>query len=395
MKIKNYLLNFGPQHPAAHGVLRMVLELQGEQLYFNPLKVVLCSNTYIHTSKRYTGKKPVIQAASKAFSEEITAYSSQKTFPGLLSANSPGTSKSSNDYSSFQTRASYPKGLSSRPESIKDKLPENAQPTNGVQFSPFKRNSEDTPKLPYDPNQIIEETLTEELRNKLTSSAIKYPNMKWFGEKFSRTTNDVVHIPQNEGEGPNDVLVAVNLTRADKQTPLGKHVLTAIINVKKPDTTGIDTIKPTEQLQVEAFGYLTSQRSNNTRLDDIKVSGEFVPVHCIASTKKAITIGVEVPDFLGVVVPSEKKGGQYLRAFTELLVIDAADYKVCEASTEYMADPKIQGKLMDQYKKLIELKVPLRIYNTTETGTPKAPAKKSSKTNGTNNETNDETNDDI
>ena len=29
-EIRNYTMNFGPQHPAAHGVLRLVLELVGE-----------------------------------------------------------------------------------------------------------------------------------------------------------------------------------------------------------------------------------------------------------------------------------------------------------------------------------------------------------------------------
>jgi NADH-quinone oxidoreductase subunit D len=29
-QIKNFTLNFGPQHSAAHGVLRLVLEMNGE-----------------------------------------------------------------------------------------------------------------------------------------------------------------------------------------------------------------------------------------------------------------------------------------------------------------------------------------------------------------------------
>ena len=28
--VRNFTINFGPQHPAAHGVLRLVLELDGE-----------------------------------------------------------------------------------------------------------------------------------------------------------------------------------------------------------------------------------------------------------------------------------------------------------------------------------------------------------------------------
>src|SRR5690606_19490919 len=31
-EIRNYTMNFGPQHPAAHGVLRLILEMDGETI---------------------------------------------------------------------------------------------------------------------------------------------------------------------------------------------------------------------------------------------------------------------------------------------------------------------------------------------------------------------------
>lgn len=33
--VDNMILNFGPQHPAAHGVLRLILELEGEVGFFD------------------------------------------------------------------------------------------------------------------------------------------------------------------------------------------------------------------------------------------------------------------------------------------------------------------------------------------------------------------------
>ena len=32
IELQNYTLNFGPQHPAAHGVLRLVMEFDGETI---------------------------------------------------------------------------------------------------------------------------------------------------------------------------------------------------------------------------------------------------------------------------------------------------------------------------------------------------------------------------
>lgn len=58
-EIKNYTLNFGPQHPAAHGVLRLVLELEGE--------TVLRADPHIGLLHRATEKL----AESKPFNQSI------------------------------------------------------------------------------------------------------------------------------------------------------------------------------------------------------------------------------------------------------------------------------------------------------------------------------------
>lgn len=47
-KIKTFHLNFGPQHPSAHGVLRLILELSGE--------VVIKANPHIGLLHRGTEK---------------------------------------------------------------------------------------------------------------------------------------------------------------------------------------------------------------------------------------------------------------------------------------------------------------------------------------------------
>src|SRR6202165_2557986 len=58
-EIRNYTMNFGPQHPAAHGVLRLVLEMDGE--------VIQKADPHIGLLHRGTEKL----AESKPFNQSI------------------------------------------------------------------------------------------------------------------------------------------------------------------------------------------------------------------------------------------------------------------------------------------------------------------------------------
>ena len=48
VKIKPLTINFGPQHPAAHGVLRMVLEMDGEVIERVDPHIGLLPVSYTH-----------------------------------------------------------------------------------------------------------------------------------------------------------------------------------------------------------------------------------------------------------------------------------------------------------------------------------------------------------
>ena len=58
-KLKNLTLNFGPQHPAAHGVLRLVLTLEGE----------LIIKTDAHIGLLHRGTEKLIE--SKTFMQSL------------------------------------------------------------------------------------------------------------------------------------------------------------------------------------------------------------------------------------------------------------------------------------------------------------------------------------
>ena len=78
-KIKNLNLNFGPQHPAAHGVLRLILELDGE--------VVEKADPHIGLLHRGTEKlienKTYMQAVP--YFDSCLLYTSPSPRDGLLS----------------------------------------------------------------------------------------------------------------------------------------------------------------------------------------------------------------------------------------------------------------------------------------------------------------------
>jgi NADH-quinone oxidoreductase subunit D len=70
-EIRNYTLNFGPQHPAAHGVLRLVLELDGE--------VVQRADPHIGLLHRASEKL----AESRAFNQNI-GYMTRMDYMSML-----------------------------------------------------------------------------------------------------------------------------------------------------------------------------------------------------------------------------------------------------------------------------------------------------------------------
>ena len=60
--LRHFTVNFGPQHPAAHGVLRLILELNGEEILRTDVSVTLHSSASTPLYKRsiLTGPRPSV-----------------------------------------------------------------------------------------------------------------------------------------------------------------------------------------------------------------------------------------------------------------------------------------------------------------------------------------------
>jgi len=86
-EIQSYTMNFGPQHPAAHGVLRLVLEIEGE--------VIQKADPHVGLLHRATEKL----AESKPFNQSIgymdrLDYVSTKSCSAFRSPSARSTSAS-------------------------------------------------------------------------------------------------------------------------------------------------------------------------------------------------------------------------------------------------------------------------------------------------------------
>lgn len=82
-KIKNLTINFGPQHPAAHGVLRLVAYLDGE--------VVIKTDPHIGLLHRGTEKLIEYKTYAQSLPyfdrlDYVSMMSQDKHTPSLLSA---------------------------------------------------------------------------------------------------------------------------------------------------------------------------------------------------------------------------------------------------------------------------------------------------------------------
>ena len=59
-ELKNFTFNFGPQHPAAHGVLRLVVEVEGETvMHIDPhIGLLHRATEKLMESRKWSGMHP-------------------------------------------------------------------------------------------------------------------------------------------------------------------------------------------------------------------------------------------------------------------------------------------------------------------------------------------------
>jgi len=316
--------------------------------------------------KRFTGGKKAASETSKLIADNMS-HSPKPSIPKTNLSNSVPSSpvskekpipatKPVSDPSNNKSQVEFSKTFDSTKEKVINAHTsslitdnENAKPSAYKKTSPENINNSQE-KVADISNNSSNNNLKQVTEKKLVipEGIIKkgetYYNVKSEKKSIQHEISDTM----NKEVNFDNILVGVTLNNTnlpEERTPQQKHVNFGSIN---------------NQNHAEVFAYATSSaghskdkidhgKPKNLKLSNEKMDGSFVPEYHIERN----SVSPSGPDFVSVIVESEKSGGQYLVVTPNITTVKQGDYKISEVGTDYIHNnPEVEKKLYNEYKKV-------------------------------------------